>query len=163
MSASALLPQTNSEPTLGSFLALSHDRSMAQCDRMLGPVMDPNATFVERWGALRFVSEPLQERCQLEQKLLGELQPLLPPHVWGQLQRQAGQVVRYREDVERLARGRCTARDLAQAAQELVRALRLWYAEIEFDVEDIGRRDLTHRVWELLKQVNYRPVLNSRS
>jgi hypothetical protein len=136
---------------------------MAQCDRMLGPVMDPNATFVERWGALRFVSEQLQERCLLEQKLLGELQPLLPPQVWDQVQRQAGQVARYREDVERLARGRCTAHALAQAAQELVRALRLWYAEIEFGVQDLGRRDLTRRVWELLGQLNYRPVVNSRS
>jgi hypothetical protein len=163
MSASALLLQTESEQTLGSFLAQSHDRSMAQCDRMLGPVMDPNATFVERWGALRFVSEQLQERCGLEQKLLGELQPLLPPHVWDQLQHQAGQVVRYREDVERLARGRCTARDLAQAAQELVQALRLWYAEIEFGLGDLRWRDLSRRASELLKQLNYRPGLNSRS
>src|SRR5687767_15055561 len=137
MSAPCLVPQTKSEPTVGSFLARSHDRSMAQCDWMLGPVMDPDATFLPRWGALRFVTEQLQERCGQEEKLLDELEDRLSPGMRDRIRQQSEEVDRLRQAVERLARGRCTARDLAHAAQDLIQGLRLWFAEIELGLGDV--------------------------
>jgi hypothetical protein len=46
--------------------------------------------------------------------------------------------------------------DLAQAAQDLVQALRLWYAEIEFGLGEV-RPD----AGRLLAQLNYPPVFKS--
>lgn len=133
---------------------------MAQCDRMLGPVMDPDATFFERWGALRFVREPLQERLRTEQTLLDELNAVLSPAMHERILVQGERVRRLLNQVERLACGRCTARELAQATQELVQALRIWYAEIEFGVGNLRRGDLANETSRLLDQLSYRPVLN---
>ena len=132
---------------------------MAQCDRMLGPVMDPNPSFVQRWSALRFVSEQVQERCRQEEKLLEELQTRLAPEMRARVRRQGEQVMQYRQNVERLARGRCTARDLAGAVQELIEALRLWYAEIEFGLGEVRLGDIGSRAHQILTQLNYRPVI----
>lgn len=163
MSPSALLaqPATAAEPTVASVLAPSHDRSMAQCDRMLGPVMDPWATFFQRWGALWFVSEQLQERYDLEQKLLDELLPVIAPAMRDRLRLQGEQVSQLRQDVQRLAAGRSTARDLARAVEELVQVLRLWYAEIEFGLGEVRRDDIGSRANQILDQLNYRPVFKS--
>ncbi len=143
-------PIVNADLTVGSLLARSHDRSMTLCDQMLGPVMDPDATFVERWSALRFVSEQLQERCDREQKLLDELRTLLPPEVQVRLERQGDEVVRLRQDVELLAAARGTGHNLANAMQSLIQALRIWYAEIEFSLGELHRSDISPRAAELL-------------
>jgi hypothetical protein len=123
--------------------------------------MDPEVTFVQRWGAVRFVSEQLQERCRQEAALLEELQDLLSRAELDRLRRQGGRIARLRQDVERLARGRCTGRDLAHAAQELIQALRLWYAEIEFSLRDTPVSSIGARASQILNQLNYRSAITA--
>lgn len=149
---------TAATQTVGSILAQSHDRSMARCDRMLGPITDPDATFFQRWGAVRFVSEQLQERYLLEQELLDLLRPVLAPELRGRLQLQADRVWRLRQDIERLGTGHHTARELAHATRELIEALRLWYAEMEFGLGDVELGDIGSRAERILRQLNYRTV-----
>ena len=159
MAAPCSVPETKSEPTVGSFLARFHDRSMAQCDCVLGPVMDPDATFLLRWGALRFVSEQLQERCRQEEKLVDELRARLSPGMRDRIRQLGEDVDRLRQAVERLARGRCTARELADAAQDLIQGLRLWFAEIEFGLGDVCLSEISPCANQILIQLNYRPAL----
>jgi hypothetical protein len=134
---------------------------MAQCDQMLGPIMDSDATFFQRWGALRFVSEQLQERCRVEVRLLDELEARLAPEMRDRIRQQGAWIVQLRQDVERLAQGRCTARDLASAARELIQALRLWYAEIEYALGDIPLSQIGSRANQIVNQLNYRSVFTA--
>ena len=155
MSATALLPQPDTvvDPRLGSTLASSHDRWMAECDRALGPITEPDATWLQRWGAMRFVTEQLPERCRLEQELVSELEPFLQGSLNDRLQNQAKLVHQLRQEVERLAFDRCTARDLARRTLDLVQALRIWYAETEFAIGEVQPTQISVKASRILNQL----------
>ena len=136
--------QKRAEQTLASILAGAHDRWMADSDAVLGPVTDPNATFLQRWAAVRYVADGFLERFHLEQQLLEELHPFIMPELRERLRMQVGRLARLHQDLVRLAPQRGTAREVARTAREFLEALRLWYAEIELAVgalrqQEIGR------------------------
>jgi hypothetical protein len=143
MCASLLIPEreTPVEERLNPVLAATHDRWMADADQALGPVMEPDASFFQRWTAVRYLWDEFAERLQLEQELLDELHPLIHPEAWERLSIQAHRVKRLRQDLALLADQSGTRREVALTAHALLDGLRLWYAEIEFTV---GLIELIH-------------------
>jgi hypothetical protein len=144
MSASVLLPQceTAVEQTLGPILASVHDRWMAEAETALGPVTDPQATFFQRWAAVRYLWDQFAERFTLEQELLNELYPFMTPELRERLGMQANRLTRLQQDLDRLAHQRGTAREVARKSRDLLEALRLWYAEVEFAAGEIRLEDI---------------------
>jgi hypothetical protein len=128
----ATQPSPRSTDTLGRRFADAHDNWMADADRFLLPVADANATFWERWAAVRYVEDQLLDRFQLERRLLDELRAFLTPEIKERLGMQADRLTRLLADFRRLGRERARARELAHTTRELLDAVRLWYAEIEF-------------------------------
>jgi len=127
-----------------------HDRWMADCDVALGPVTDRDATFLQRWAATRYISDTFPERFQLEQDLLEELHPFILPEVRERLNLQLNRLARLQQELGVLGHQRGTAREIARVARQLVEALRLWYAEIEFAVGGLQVQDIGPRAIELL-------------
>ena len=74
--------------TFAPILAGTHDRWMAEADKLIGPVTDSDATFMQRWAAVRYVWDELPVRLQLEQELLDELHPFIPAEIRARLSMQ---------------------------------------------------------------------------
>ena len=158
MTTSLLFPRLESsvEPTLAPILARVHDRWMAEADIALGPVTDPQATFFQRWTAVRYLWDQFAQRTMLERGLLQQLHPFIPVEVRERLAMQIDRVDRLQEVMDRLAHQRGVARELAHTAEALLEALRLWYAEIEFAAGDIRQNDMGPDVHQLLERLNGR-------
>jgi hypothetical protein len=150
----ATQPNTRDSDTLGKRFAAAHDNWMADADRFLPPVADANATFWERWGAVRFVEDQLLDRFQLERRLLDELRPFLTPEIKERLGMQADRLSRLLAEFRRLGGERARARELAHTTRELVDALRLWYAEIELEAGGIQWSDVSKDGIRLLAEFN---------
>jgi hypothetical protein len=129
---------------------------MADCDVALGPVTDRDATFLQRWAAVRYVGDTFPEQFQLEQDLVEELHPFILPEVRERLDLQKDRLARLQQELEALAHQRGTAREIARVARHLVDALRLWYAEIEFAVGGLQMRDIGPQATGLLDRCTSR-------
>ena len=153
-SAIAQQPDVREAGTLGTRFTTVHDTWMTDADNYLLPITNSEATFWERWGALRYVEEQLQKRFHLERKLLQELRAFLPAELRERLWMQADRLTRLLEEFERLGHQRESARELAHTTRQLIEALRLWYAEIEFAAGGIQRADLSREGVRLLAELN---------
>jgi hypothetical protein len=156
MCATALTPEPAviSQDALDGVLAATHDAWMADGDRFLGPFTHPDATFLERWAAMSYLGNQFPERLQLEQALLIELQQFLTPEIKERLWMQVDRLMRLYRDLEQLTQRRSAARELARAAREVLEALRLWYAEIEFAAGDVRRSDVSREGIRLLAKLD---------
>ncbi|HEX7336914.1 MAG TPA: hypothetical protein VF252_06875 [Gemmatimonadales bacterium] len=156
MTATVTLPQpaTRLPDVLGTRFIPAHDNWMADSDRFLLPVTNADATFWERWGAVRFVEDRLLERVSLERALLDELRAFLPAEIKERLWLQADRLSRLLGDFGRLGRQRESARELAHVTRNLIDALRLWYAEIEFAAGGIRWSDVSGEGHRLLAELN---------
>jgi hypothetical protein len=133
---------------------MAHDNWMADADRFLHPVTSCDATFWDRWAAVRFVDDQLLGRCQLERALLDELRAFLVPEMRERLALQSDRLVRLLAAFREVGRQRDSARELAHIARQLLDALRLWYAEIELAAGGIRRADVSKEGVRLLAELN---------
>ena len=140
--------------TLSPRFTIAHDHWMADSDRFLRPVADTEATFWERWAAMRYVDDQLLKRFHVERILLEELRAFLTPEMNERLRMQADRLTRLLGTFSRLARQRESARELAHTTRELLEALRLWYAEIELAVGEIHTSDLSREGIRLLAELD---------
>lgn len=138
---------------LGPILAGTHDRWMSEADKIIGPVTEPDATFLQRWAAVRYLWDELPVRLQLEQELLDELHPFIPAEIRERLSMQLDRLHHLHRDLDGLAHRTGTARELARTARALLEALRLWYAEIEFGVGEVERADIGYAATSLLERL----------
>ena len=152
--ATALQPNTKVGETLGTRLTVAHDNWMADGDRFLLPVADANATFWERWAAVRYVDDQLLHRFDLERALLKELHAFLAPEMNERLWMQTDRLTRLLETFGRLGRQRESARELARTTHTILEALRLWYAEIELAASGIRWSDLSREGIRLLGELH---------
>ena len=140
-------PPVRADDTIDARLIPAHDNWMADAARFLNPVTDKEATFWQRWAAVRYVEEQLPARLESERALLQQLRALLPAEITKRLHMQAERLSALVEHFNRVGRQRESAREVARTAWELTEALRLWYAEIEYAVggihlADVGRDEL---------------------
>jgi hypothetical protein len=156
MYATSVASQPNARVTdsLGPRFTVAHDNWMADGDRFLMPVTNADATFWERWAAVRYVEDQLLERFKLERALLEELRAFLTPKIREQLWMRADRLSRLLGEFTRLGRQRESARELAHTTRELLDALRLWLAEIEFAAGGIRWSDVSREGIRLLAEVN---------
>jgi hypothetical protein len=156
MYTTVMAPQPNAKvaDTLRTRFTVVHDNWMADADRFVLQVTNVDATFWERWAATRFVQDQLLERFQLERALLAELRAFLTPEMRERLGMQADRLTRLLGDFNWLGRRRQSARELARTARELLDALRLWYAEIEFGAGAIRWNDVSTEGIQLLAEFN---------
>jgi hypothetical protein len=151
-------PDRATRDTLDPILARTHDRWMAEADEIIGPVTEPDATFMQRWAAVRYLWDELPVRLQLQQELLDELHPFIPAEIGARLSMQLDRLHHLRRDLDGLAHRTGTARELARTARALLEALRLWYAEIEFAAGQIDRADVGYTTSSLLERLTGSPV-----
>lgn len=156
MHAPTMSPQPNASATdtLGTMFTVAHDNWMADGDRFLRPVADADATFWERWAAIRYVDDHLLERFHLERGVTEELRAFLTPEIRERLWMQADRLTRLLAEFTRLGRQRESARELARTTRELLEALRLWYAEIELGAGGIRWNDVSREGIRLLAELN---------
>lgn len=146
-------PDARSAGTLGPRFTGTHDAAMTDADRFLQPVGDAAATFWERWAAVRYVEDQLLGRYHLERTLLAELRAFLTPELRERLEMQTDRLNRLIGEFRRLGRERESARELAHTTRELLDALRLWYAEIEFAVGGVRVADLSGAATRLVAEL----------
>ena len=144
--------------TLDPILARTHDRWMAEADRIIGPVTEPDATFFQRWAAVRYLWDELPVRLQLEQELLDDLHPFIPAEIRERLSMQLDRLHHLHRDFDGLAHRTGIARELARTARALLEALRLWYAEIEFAVGETERADIGYAATSVLERLTGSPL-----
>lgn len=156
MNTTATVPQssTRGSDTLGTSFSVAHDNWMADGDRFLLPIVNADASFWERWAAIRYVDDQLLHRFQVERVLLEELHAFLTPEMNERLSMQADRLARLLGTFGRLARQRESARELARTTGELLEALRLWYAEIELAAGMIRWSDVNREGIRLLAELN---------
>lgn len=152
--ATALQPNTRAGETLGTMFTVAHDNWMADGDRFLLPVADADATFWERWAALRYVDDQLLHQFHLERALLEELHAFVTAEMNERLGMQAHRLTRLLAEFTRLGRQRESARELARTTREILAVLRLWYAEIELAAGEIRSSDLSREGIRLLGELN---------
>lgn len=140
--------------TIDARLTPAHDNWMADADRFLLPVTDTDATFWDRWAAVRYVEEQLPSRLDSERALLQQLRAFFSAEVRERLGMQAERLSRLIENFNRVGRRRESAREVAHTARDLTDALRLWYAEIEFAVRGIQLADVGRDGMRLLDELN---------
>ena len=149
-------PNTRVSDTIEPQLTSAHDNWMTDADRFLLPVTNSDATFWERWAAVRYVEEQLASSFSSERTLLQQLRAFLPAEIRERLGMQADRISRLIEQFHRVGRQRESAREVAHTARELTEALRLWYAEIEFAADGIRVTDVSREVLRLLTELNGR-------
>lgn len=156
MYATAMSPQLNSRvpDTLNTRFTVAHDNWMADGDRFLLPVANADATFWERWAAVRYVEDQLRQRFQVERLLLEELRAFLTPEMNERLWMQVDRLTRLLGTFGRLGRQRESARELAHTTRDLLEALRLWYAEVELAAGGIRWSDVSRDGIRLLAELN---------
>ena len=156
MHATAVSPQLNSRvpDTLNTRFTVAHDNWMADGDRFLLPVTNADATFWERWAAVRYVEDQLRQRFQVERLLLEELRAFLTPEMNERLWMQVDRLTRLLGTFGRLGRQRESARELAHTTRDLLEALRLWYAEVELAAGGIRWSDVSRDGIRLLAELN---------
>ena len=156
MSASLFLParEARAGQTLAPILATVHDGWMADAGRSLGPITDPQATFFQRWAAVRYLWDRFAERFDLEQDLLNQLHPFVVAEARERLWMQVVRLNRLRRDLDQLAHRQGTAPDLARTARDLLEALRLWYAEIELAVGQVSLDQLSREANCLINRLS---------
>ena len=145
---------TPSKDTVAARLVSAHDNWMADADRFLAPVIDTDATFWDRWAAVRYVEEQLASRFESERALLQQLRAFLPAEIRERLDMQAERLSRLIENFNRVGRQRESAREVSHTARELTEALRLWYAEIELNAGRIHLVDVSWDGIRLLGELN---------
>jgi hypothetical protein len=156
MYTTVMAPQRNVKvtDTIGTKFTAAHDNWMADGDRFLLPVTEADATFWERWAAVRYVDDQLLKRFHLERALLEELRAFLTPEIKARVWMQADRLTRLLGEFTRLGRQRQSARELAHVTRDLLEAMRLWYAEIEFAAGGIRWNDLSREGLRLLADLN---------
>jgi hypothetical protein len=156
MGTTMLAPEfgSDTELMLESTLATAHDRWMAEVHQVLLPVARPDATFWERWDAIRFLAERFPDRLGLERALGTALRPWISSEDAARLECQGARLVELHRECNRLAQERGMARDLAKRTGELLEAVRLWCAEFELAARHITESDVDEEVMRILGRMS---------
>jgi hypothetical protein len=153
MCATTLIPRPHTDEVLFRAMTSLHDSWMAEADQVLEPMMHRDATFWQRWAAVNFLREQFPERLALEAELLTELHAFLTAELNERLRMQIERLGRLHRELEQLSQCRAPAREMAIAVRELLEALRLWYAEIEFAASGVRQEDLGSRASRLFDRL----------
>jgi hypothetical protein len=125
-------PETASgNGTLEAFLAPIHDRWIERLAHVLAPAMVPRASFWERWGATRFLTDQFESQFALQCELAESLAGVMDPTARARLDAGRHDIDVLRRRLVAAGRRRGTAGPVAMLARQLIEQTRLWCAELE--------------------------------
>jgi hypothetical protein len=136
--------------TLASVLGPIHDYWISQTRRTVEPALSRDASFWDRWTAVRYLDDPFDDHYHHEVALVGSLVPLLPPAVAGRLTTLTETLDQSRAQLDRVGRRRGVARAVSVVAREFLDLFQLWCTEVEAAVGGLLRENLPERSQELL-------------
>jgi hypothetical protein len=136
--------------TLASVLGPIHDYWISQTRRTVKPVLSRDASFWDRWTAVRYLDDQFDDHYRREVALVGSLVPLLPPAVAGRLTTLTETLDQSRTQLDRVGRRRGVARAVSVVAREFLDLFQLWCAEVEAAVGGLLRDNLPERSQQLL-------------
>jgi hypothetical protein len=145
-------PLTTDE-TLTAVLSPTHDVWIGDARRLLLPAAVPEATFLARWSAVRYLDDQFTERVTAERALMTELLPFVSPREATLLEAGAERVTWLHFALARIGCRRGTAPEFAHTAAELLRALDLWCAQIELAAARVRPAALTPEGQRVLGQL----------
>jgi len=134
-------PQDTS--SLGSILRAAHHTWIGEAESYLTPIIVPEASFWERWTAVRYIADQFAQQYRRESSLLNELRPVLDPDVAEALIGQGRRVGQLWGELDRVGRRRGTSRTVAVTARALLDALRTWCDQIAAAAGAIPREALS--------------------
>ncbi len=136
-------PNTDEQQDLGPVLRRAHEIWVEHTDTFLTPVMVPEASFWERWTAVRFLADEFAAQLRRECAVLEELRAFLPAGVADQLLQDGERIGQLREYMDRLGRCRGTGQTVAVTARQLLDSVRAWCADVEAAVWQVDPSMLT--------------------
>lgn len=135
---------------LGSVLKAAHQIWIAETDDYLTPISVPEASFWERWTAVRYLADDFIAQFVRERALLEELRAFLPSKVADTLLQQGDCIEQLQQQLDRLGRRRGTAQTVSVAARLLLDAVRTWCADIEAATWQITSAELPEEAQRVL-------------
>lgn len=135
---------------LGPVLRAAHKIWIAETDLYLTPISAPEASFWERWTAVRYLADDFVAQYRRECTLLDELRAFLPSEVAETLLEQGGRIEQLQQELDRLGRRRGTAQTVSVAARLLLDSVRTWCADIEAAARHIDRSELPEEAQRVL-------------
>jgi hypothetical protein len=129
-----------SEDTLDTVLSPGHDAWVEEARRLLVPSA---AGAWERWTVIQWLNEGFADRFVVERALVRELRPLMTRREEDILDAGEDRIIRLRLALDRTARRRGDQAEFALLADEFLRALELWCAEVELAGRRVRERMLT--------------------
>jgi hypothetical protein len=127
-------------PSLGGVPALKHVRAahatwIDEVESYLMPIVAPEATFWQRWTAVRYIADQFQSQYRRERTLLEGLRGVLPAAVVDSLLQHGDHIERLQRELDQVGRRRGTARRVSGAAGKLLDVIRCWCADLETAVQ----------------------------
>ena len=147
------LPDRAGTESVTTTLSLVHDQWMERIARLLAPVTLPRATFWERWGAVRFLSDQFEDRFRLEAELVESLADLLPPSARARIVGARAALERTRDELMEAGRRRGTGAQVALLARRFLDHARRWCATLELATTGIVAEDLPGTSRDLLARL----------
>jgi hypothetical protein len=134
---------TDEQRNLGPVLRRAHEIWVEHSDSFLTPVMAPEASFWERWTAVRFLADEFAAQLGRECALLEELRAFLPAGVTDQLLQDGERIGQLQEYMDRVGRRWGTGQTVAATARQLLDSVRAWCADVEAAVWQVDPSILT--------------------
>jgi hypothetical protein len=153
MTATAQSIPAQRSSTLVSVLRATHETWTDEVERYLSPVILREASFWERWTAVRYIADQFQLQYRREWRLLDQVRTLLPALVVETLVKDGQRIERLQRELDRVGRRRGTARSVSVTAGELLDAVRCWCGDLEAGVREISRSTLTAKAERLVAEL----------
>lgn len=130
-----------------------HDQWIERIGRLLVPATQPRATFWDRWGAVRFLSDQFEDRFRLEWELVESLAPQLQPSDRARLAAAHAGLERVRAELMASGRRQGRAAEVVLLARRFLDHARRWCAALELAVTPLRTDDLPQQSRELLARL----------
>lgn len=136
--------------TVSARLSPVHDEWIEEARQFLLPATLADASFWDRWSAVRYLNDQYTERHRAESELVAELGPFVPARDHDMLIAGRERVAELRLALDRVGRRRVSASEFARAVSHFLRALEFWCAEIEAAVSRVEADALTPEAQRVL-------------
>ena len=116
---------------LAPILRSAHSVWLRETNRFLLPIVLREASFWDRWPAVRYLADQFLAQYRRERSLLEELRAFLPPETAERLSRSGDRIAELQRELDDMGRRRGTAHRASVAGRELVDSLRAWCSDLE--------------------------------
>jgi hypothetical protein len=138
---------------VGAVLRTVHDIWIHQIESYTSSAVAPEATFWNRWTAVRYLADEFQSQYQRERALLEELGPFLSSGAIQSLAEEADRILQLHRLVDSVGRRRGTAKTLSVFTRKLLDAVLRWCGDFELTTGEISRDSLGGQAQQVLAEL----------